>query len=129
VSNGRDLVLKAAEGGHGLRESLFGDNDSRLLKTCPCPVLLVRSIPPKPYRHRRVCAGVYQDENPGGHRDDRYAINRRILENATWLATAQFAELHIVHAWEAYGEQYLRSGRSPLQFDADNYVESEHVSR
>jgi monovalent cation:proton antiporter-2 (CPA2) family protein len=125
VSNGRDLVLKAAEGGHGLKERLFGDNDSRLLKTCPCPVLLVRSIPPKPYRHRRVCAGVYQDENPGGHRDDRYAINRKILEHATWLATAQFAELHIVHAWEAYGEQHLRSGRSPLQFDADNYVESE----
>ena len=125
VSNGRDLVLKAEEGGHGLRERLFGDNDSRLLKTCPCPVLLVRSIPPKPYRHRCVCAGVYQDENPGGHRDDRYAINRKILEHAAWLATAQFADLHIVHAWEAYGEQHLRSGRSYLQFEADNYVESE----
>ncbi len=125
VSNGRDLVLKAAEGGHGLRERLFGDNDSRLLKTCPCPVLLVRSKLPKPYRHRCICAGVYQDENPGGHRDDRYDINRKIIEHATWLATAQFAELHIVHAWEAYGEQHLRSGRSPYQFDADNYVESE----
>jgi len=118
-------VLKAQESGNGLKERLFGDNDSRLLNACPCPVLLIKSLPQKPYRHRRICAGVYQDEHPGGHRDDRYAINRRILENATWMATAQFAELHIVHAWEAYGEQYLRSGRSPLQFDADNYVESE----
>ena len=125
VSNGRDLVLKTMEGGHRLRERLFGNNDSRLLKNCPCPVLLIRSIPPKPYRHRRICAGIYQDETPGGHRDDRYAINHKILEHATWLATAQFAELHIVHAWEAYGEQYLRSGRSPLHFDADNYVERE----
>ncbi len=125
VSNGRDLVLKAMEGGHGLRERLFGSNDSRLLKTCPSPVLLIRSIPPKPYRHRRICAGIYQDETPGGHRNDRYAINHKILEHATWLATAQFAELHIVHAWEAYGEQDLRSGRSPLHFDADNYVERE----
>ncbi|MCP4283371.1 MAG: universal stress protein [Gammaproteobacteria bacterium] len=125
VTNGRDLVLKAVEGGDGLKERLFGDIDSHLLKTCPCPVLLIRSIPPKPYRHRLVCAGVYQDEHPGGHRDDRYAINHRILENAAWLATAQFAELHIVHAWEAYGEQYLRSGRSPLHFDADDYVEGE----
>lgn len=33
--------------------------------------------------------------------------------------------MHIIHAWEAYGEQYLRSGRSPLQSDADNYVEYE----
>jgi len=125
VSNGRDLVLKIAEGGHGLRESLFGNNDSWLLKTCPCPVLLIRSIPPKPYRHRRICAGIYQDENPGGHRDDRYVINHKILEQASWLATAQFAELHVVHAWEAYGEQDLRSGRSPFHFEADSYVERE----
>jgi len=125
VANGRDLVLKTAEGGHGLRERIFGDNDSRLLKACPCPVLLIRSIPPKPYRHRLICAGVYQDEHPGSHRDDRYAINHKILEHASWLATAQFAELHIVHAWEAYGEQHMRSGRSPLHFDADNYVQRE----
>ena len=125
IINGRDLVLKVSEGGHGLKERLFGHADSRLIKTCPCPVLLIRSIPSKPYRHRRICAGVYQDEHPGGHRDDRYDINHRILKNATWLATAQFAELHIVHVWEAYGEQYLRSGRSPLHFDADDYVESE----
>jgi len=125
VSNSQDLVVKAAEGENSLRERLFGDNDSRLIKNCPCPVLIVRSIPPKPYRHRCICAGVYQDENPGGRRDDRYAINHKILENATWQATAQFAELHIVHAWDAYGEQYLRRGRSSLPSDADNYVESE----
>jgi len=125
VANGRDLVLKAREGDDGLKDRVFGDNDSRLLSVCPCPVLLVKSLPPKPYRHRRICAGIYQDEHPGGHWDDRYAINHRILENAVWMATAQFAELHIVHAWEAYGEQYLRRGRSPLQFDADDYVKSE----
>jgi len=125
ISNGRDLVLKVAEEGHGLRESIFGDNDSRLLKACPCAVLLVRTIPPKPYRHRRICAGVYQDENPAGHKDDRYVINHKILEQASWMATAQFAELHIVHAWEAYGEQDMRSGHSPFHFEADNYVERE----
>lgn len=48
VSNDRDLVLKAAEGGRGLRERLFGDKETRLLNTCPCPVLLVRSMPPRP---------------------------------------------------------------------------------
>ncbi len=125
VANERDLVVKAAEGGKGLRQQLFGDNDFRLLKACPCAVLLIREIPPKPYRHRRVCAGVYQDENPGGPKDDRYAINRRILEQATWIATSQFAELHIVHAWEAYGEQDMKSGRSFLHFDTANYVASE----
>ncbi len=125
VTNERDLVVKTAEGGDGLRERLFGDKDFGLLRVCPCSVLLIRKIPPEPFRHRRVCAGVYQDETPGGHWDDRYAINRRILEQATWIATSQFAELHIVHAWEAYGEQDIKSGRSFLHFDAANYVASE----
>jgi len=126
VTNDRDLVLKAVEGSNRLKERLFGNNDFRLLKVCPCAVLLIRTIPPRPYRHRRVCAGVYQDEHPGGHRDDRYAINHRILEHAAWIATSQFSELHIVHAWEAYGEQDMRAGRSFLHFDAANYVASEH---
>ncbi|MCU7929439.1 MAG: monovalent cation:proton antiporter-2 (CPA2) family protein [Candidatus Thiodiazotropha sp. (ex Codakia rugifera)] len=125
VANERDLVLKAAEGGEGLKERLFGGHDFRLLRACPCSVLLIRKIPPKPYRHRLICAGVYQDENPGGRRDDRYAINHKILEQATWITTSQFAELHIVHAWDAYGEQDMRSGRSYLNFDADNYVAGE----
>jgi nucleotide-binding universal stress UspA family protein len=125
VSNERDLVLKAAEGGRGLRERLFGDKDTRLLKSCPCPVLLVRSIPPRPYRYRRILAGVYQGENPASQRDERDAVNYKIVEHAAWLATTEFAELHIAHVWEAYGEQDLRSPRSPYHFDADAYVESE----
>jgi monovalent cation:proton antiporter-2 (CPA2) family protein len=125
VSNERDLVLKAAEGGRGLRERLFGDKDTRLLKTCPCPVLLVRSIPPRPYRYRRILAGVYLGENPASQRDERDTVNHKIVEHAAWLATTEFAELHVVHVWEAYGEQDLRSPRSPYQWDADAYVESQ----
>ena len=125
VSNSRDLVLKAAEGGRSLRERLFGDNDTRLLKACPCPVLLVRSMPPRPYRYRRVLAAVYRGEHPAGQQDDRDAVNHKIVEHAAWLATAEFAELHVVHAWEAYGEQDLRRGRSPFHWDADAYVRRE----
>ena len=58
VDNGHDLMLKPAEGTLGWRQRLFGDNDQNLLKTCPCPMLLIRAIPPAPYRHRRICAGI-----------------------------------------------------------------------
>ncbi len=122
IANERDLVLKTAEGGKGIRERLLGGNDVHLIRACPCPVLLIRQMPAQPHRHRCVCAGVYQDEVPGSHRDDRKEINHRILEHAMSIASSQFAELHVVHAWEAYGEQHVRSGRSPLRFDADNYV-------
>jgi monovalent cation:proton antiporter-2 (CPA2) family protein len=125
VSNDRDLVLKGAEGGRGLRERLFGDKDTRLLKTCPCPVLLFRTLLPRPYRYRCILAGLYQGEYTAGQWDDRDAVNHKILEHASWLAAVGFAELHIVHVWEAYGEQDLRSARSPYHWDADAYVESE----
>ena len=125
VDNGHDLMLKPAEGTLGWRQRLFGDNDQNLLKTCPCPMLLIRAIPPAPYRHRRICAGIYQDEKPGGQRDDRFGINRKILEHAARLSGAQFAELNVIHAWEAYGEQDMQSGFSPFRFDAGNYVEQE----
>ncbi|MCB1858759.1 MAG: monovalent cation:proton antiporter-2 (CPA2) family protein [Gammaproteobacteria bacterium] len=125
AANGHGLVLKPAEGVSGWRQRLFGGNDEKLLKACPCPILLIRTIPPVPYRHRRICAGIYQDEKPGGHRDDRYAINRNILLHAARLSSAQFAELSVIHAWEAYGEQDMQSGFSPFQFEAQNYVEQE----
>jgi nucleotide-binding universal stress UspA family protein len=89
-------------------------------------VLLIRSPPPRPYRYRRILAGVYQGEYAAGQWDDRDALNHKIVEQAAWLAAAGFAELHVVHVWEAYGEQNLRSGRSPFHFDANTYVESEH---
>ncbi|MCB1758325.1 MAG: monovalent cation:proton antiporter-2 (CPA2) family protein [Gammaproteobacteria bacterium] len=121
-----DLVLKpVASQQSGRLQRLLGNEDIRLLKQCPVPLLLIRNPPPMPHLHRKICAGIYLDETPGGHRNDRLPINRTILESAAWLATAQFAELHIVHAWEAYGEQELRSGFSPFQFEAENYVELE----
>ena len=36
------------------------------------------------------------------------ALNRQILEMAISLALSEFAELHIVHAWEAIGESAMR---------------------
>ena len=99
-----------------------------MLKICPCPVLLVRSIPPRPYRYRRILAGVYLGEHLASiHRDKRETLNHKIVENAAWLAYAEFAELHIAHVWEAYGEQDLRSARSPYRTNVDAYVESEQI--
>jgi hypothetical protein len=52
-------------------------------------------------------------------------VNRKIIEHAASLTAAGLAELHIAYVCEAYGEQGLRSARSPYHFDVDTYVESE----
>ena len=37
-------------------------------------------------------------------------MNRQILEMASSLAISDFAELHVVHAWDAIGEGIMRGG-------------------
>lgn len=37
------------------------------------------------------------------------ALNRQILEMSTLLALAESSELHVIQAWDVFGEAYLRS--------------------
>jgi hypothetical protein len=48
------------------------------------------------------------DTYPPGELDTRHALNRQILEMDCSLALSEFAELHIVHAWEVMPESALR---------------------
>ena len=71
----------------------------RLLRKCPCPVFVLR---PLPNGERRLLAAVDPEPDDAG-------LNRMILELAGSLATLLEAELHVVHAWELYGEATMRS--------------------
>ncbi len=102
----RDLVIKTAES-CGPLERVFGSDDMHLLRKCPCPVWLVKSKSPKTYR--RILAAVDVDSNyPPQELNARHQLNLQILEMASSLALSEFAELHIVHAWEAVGESAMR---------------------
>lgn len=106
LRNGRDLVIKIPETRDWL-DRLFGSDDMHLLRKCPCPVWLIRSNALKPYR--RIVAAVDVDEAyPAAELKSRQALNRQILEMAVALTLSEFAELHIVHAWEAPGESAMR---------------------
>jgi len=102
IGNGRDLVIKIPEHRDWL-DRLFGSDDMHLLRKCPCPVWLTKSQAQKAYR--RVLAAVDVDDAfPPTELQTRRALNRQILEMASSLAISDFAELHVVHAWEAIGE-------------------------
>ena len=53
--------------------------------------------------------------------DNQYArLNNRILESAAFVADTEFAainEIHVVHAWQLYGESLLTHGRGKLPSD------------
>ncbi len=105
LRNRRDLVIKTAETWDWLNR-LFGSDDMHLLRKCPCPVWLVKSESPKTYR--RILAAVDVDDNfPPEELSTRDLLNLQILEMASSLALSEFAKLHIVHVWDAIGENLI----------------------
>ncbi len=116
-----DLIIKCAE---GLRNILFGSTDMHLMRKCPCPVWIIKST--EQHKYRRILAAV--DQDPEDAVND--VLNRQILEMSTSLALSESSEAHIVHAWEVFGEDLLRSHSwdfSEAEFDA--MVEEESAAR
>lgn len=121
LRHGRDLVVKTSYGGRGLRERLFGSTDMHLLRKCPCPVWLLQSAQEGPYS--RILAAV--DFTPSEIQAEESGLNHQILELAVSLAIAEFAELYIVHAWDAIAESMLRIWGNDTPADLSAYVETE----
>jgi nucleotide-binding universal stress UspA family protein len=121
LRHGHDLVIKSAEDPEWL-ERLLGSEDMHLLRKCPCPVWLIK--PGAPRKYRTIMAAVDLDEaHPEEELETRRELNHRILELASSLALANFAELHLVHAWEAVGEGAMRAGFLRMTEDkVDDYV-------
>ncbi len=101
-----DLVIKVPEAQDWL-ERLFGSDDMHLLRKCPCPVWLVK--PQAPHAYRCILATVDVDDSaPEAELERQRQLSTQIVEVASSLALADFAELHIANVWEAIGESAMR---------------------
>jgi nucleotide-binding universal stress UspA family protein len=108
LREGYDLVIKQPEN-PGWLDRLLGSDDLHLLRKCPCPVWLIK--PQMSGSFGCIVAAVDVGDNyPTKEVEGRRALNRQIVEMAMSLALSEFAELHVVHAWEAVGEGAMRSG-------------------
>lgn len=103
--NGHDLLLKTAERG-GLTK-LFGTTAMRLLRKCPCPVMLVK--PGRAKRFARILAAV--DIAP--HDRENAAVSKKVLDLALSVAKFEGSELHVLHAWRVLGKAALRRAEVP----------------
>ncbi len=108
LRNGRDLVIRTPENPDWL-DRLFGSDDMHLLRKCPCPVWLIKLGKQTSFRRILAAVDIGELDLPAEMQSQR-AVNRQILEMASSLALSDFAELHVVHAWEAIGESLLRHG-------------------
>ncbi|MDH5300874.1 MAG: universal stress protein [Gammaproteobacteria bacterium] len=117
-----DLVIKPAYISDGLNTRLFGGTDFHLLRKCPIPVWLMKTE--KDTKIKKILAAIdigHEGENESGN-----ALGLQIMELASSQALAEFAELHIVHAWEVFGENMLRHGRGSISPEEVNrYVDEE----
>jgi len=106
LRNKRDLVVTTPEPLDWF-ERLFSSDDMHLLRKCPCPVWFIK--PDAPGTFRRILAAVDVGEDyPRTELKTRHALNVEILKMAFSLALSEFAEIHIVHAWELSGESAMR---------------------
>lgn len=117
-----DLVIKIPEQPAWLARLLGGD-DMNLLRKCPCPVWMIR--PDAASHYQRILAAVdVDDAYPPPELATRHALNRQTLEMAMAAALSDFAELHVVHVWNAPGESVMRGAfmRKP-EAEINAYVE------
>jgi universal stress protein E len=110
LRNKHDLMIKISDKPN-LLYHLVGSDDMRLLRKCPCPVWLMKAQSPKKY-HRILAAVDVDDAYPLREVETRQALNHQIVELASSIALAEFAELHIVYAWQVISERTMRRGTS-----------------
>jgi nucleotide-binding universal stress UspA family protein len=103
LRNDRDLVIKPAENPAWI-DTLFGSDDMHLLRKCPCPVWLMG--PHERSNYRSIVAAVGLDA--AGLDSEEEALSADILELAGSLALSDFAELHVVHVWDAPWAGFVR---------------------
>jgi universal stress protein E len=106
LREGYDLVLTEAEN-PGFLSRLFGSEDMRLLRKCPCPVWLTK--PGGSANYGSILAAVDLDSEGAPH--ELAGLNRRILALASSLAVSDFAALHVLHVWSAAGQGMTRLWR------------------
>jgi universal stress protein E len=115
LSAGHDLVLKAVASDEEGPGADLDPLDTRLIRQCPCPVWLADPETARPLR--RILAAV----DPVV--EERVGQASRVLSLASAMADTTGAELHVLHAWVAYGESLLRPRTSPDELRG--YVQAE----
>ncbi len=98
------IIEEVLAAGHDLVVVTTDEDDedqatiNRLLRKCPCPVWVIR---PTRARIQRVMAAI----NP---EPSEKVVNRIVVELAASMVRLYGGELHLLHAWELYGEATMR---------------------
>ncbi len=124
LRDGHDLVIKPAEDPRFL-ERIFGSDDMQLLRECPCPVWLMKPAEKLSYDTILV-AMDFNTFEPGSAAQ---ALNREIIELSSSLAIAEFADLHVVHAWDVPEAGFVQLWADNPEKAASEMTQAERARR
>lgn len=122
LRNDRVLVIKPAENPDWI-ERLFGSDDMHLLRKCPCPVWLMK--PQEKSNYECIVAAV--DFDPNDTDSGEQALNLQILALAGSFALSDFAQLHLVHVWDAPQAGIVRVWADDPDMAEMNVIDGERV--
>lgn len=117
-----DLVIKLSEA--DFLDRLLGSKDMQLLRKCPCPVWVVHQGNSRQYDTIVACVDLNY-HYPAHEISVRKRLNLDILRYAAQVALMEFAQLHIVHVFDAVPENILRGGF--ISVDEDNLQNDLHT--
>ncbi|QJR82747.1 universal stress protein [Alteromonas pelagimontana] len=115
VNDEHDLVIKLSES--AFVERLFNSDDMHLFRKCPCPVWVIHRGQTDQYKN--VVAAIDLNYHYPAHEVSvRKKLNLDILRYSAQIALLEFAQLHIVHVFDAVPENILRDGFISVDEDA-----------
>ncbi|MCA9144888.1 MAG: universal stress protein [Planctomycetales bacterium] len=111
IRDDHDLVIRSSRGAKSRASTFFGTTSKRLLRKCPCPVLLLKAGSVSDCR--RIVAAV--DATPAD--DAHAALNKTILQLAKSMCGESDCVIDVVHAWDIYGESILKEHMRKEEFE------------
>lgn len=131
LRNNHDLVIKIPTKVEWM-DRIFGNDDMHLLRKCPCPVWMIHKDTPKSYKNIVCAIDVSTSEQEQENKANEF-LNEQILKMAGSLAASELANLHIVHAWDAPGENILQGPRIKMDraqvFEYTQNIKSRHEKK
>jgi universal stress protein E len=106
-----DLVLKDTHHHPAIARALFTNTDWHLIRECPAPLMLVRTDA------WAGASGILAAVDPLHEKDEPAALDRKILDTASFMAQALGRELHVIHVIEPIEALVsLEEGYVPVSF-------------
>ncbi|MFJ4398172.1 universal stress protein [Pseudomonas sp. NPDC089396] len=91
-AEGCDLVIKEHRPDNPLRKALLTPSDWKLLRLCPCAVLMVKSE--RPWTEGKILAAV----DVGNDDEDHRRLHASIIDHGYGIASLTKGELHVISA-------------------------------